>query len=47
MMYLLDKAAILRLLTTELKSYKRLVNPEEIYLDNTIYVTPSLNSNVN
>ena len=35
MMYLLDEAAILRLLTTELKSYKRLVNPEKIYLDNT------------
>lgn len=35
MMYMLDKAAILRLLTTELKSYKRLVNPEKIYLDNT------------
>lgn len=35
MMYLLDSAAILRLLTTELKSYKKLVNPEKIYLDNT------------
>ena len=35
MLYTLDKAAIFKLLTTELKSYKRLVNPEKIYLDNT------------
>lgn len=46
MMYLLDKAAILRLLTTELKSYKRLVNPEKIYLDNTNLMY-ALGSNVN
>lgn len=35
MMYALEKAEILRMLTAELKSYKRLVNPEKIYLDNT------------
>ena len=35
LLYKLDKAEILELLTVELKSYKRLVNPEKIYLGNT------------
>ena len=34
-LYNLDKAEILELLTVELKSYKKLVNPEKIYLGNT------------
>ena len=35
LLYKLDKAENLELLTVELKSYKRLVNPEKIYLGNT------------
>lgn len=35
MLYTLDKAHILSLLTRELKSYKHLVTPEKIYLSNT------------
>ena len=35
LLYKLDKAEILELLTVELKSYKKLVNPEKIYLGNT------------
>ena len=35
LLYNLDKAEILELLTVELKSYKKLVNPEKIYLGNT------------
>lgn len=35
LLYKLDKAEILELLTIELKSYKKLVNPEKIYLGNT------------
>lgn len=35
LLYRLDKAEILELLTVELKSYKKLVNPEKIYLGNT------------
>ena len=35
LLYKLDKAEILDLLTVELKSYKKLVNPEKIYLGNT------------
>ncbi|MBO4924661.1 MAG: ATP-binding protein [Bacteroidales bacterium] len=35
LLYNLDKAEILDLLTVELKSYKKLVNPEKIYLGNT------------
>lgn len=35
MIYTLDKAQILMLLTRELKSYKHLVAPEKIYLNNT------------
>lgn len=35
LIYSLDKAEILELLTAELKSYKKLVNPEKIYLGNT------------
>ena len=35
LLYKLDKAEILELLTVELKSYKKLVNPEKIYLSNT------------
>ena len=35
LLYKLDEAEILNLLTTELKNYKRLVNPEKIYLGNT------------
>ena len=35
LLYNLDKAEILKLLTVELKSYKKLVNPEKIYLGNT------------
>jgi predicted AAA+ superfamily ATPase len=35
MLYLLDKAEQLALLTSELKNYKRLVKPEKIYLGNT------------
>lgn len=34
LLYKLDKAEILELLTVELKSYKKLVNPEKIYLGN-------------
>ena len=34
LLYNLDKAEILELLTVELKSYKKLVNPEKIYLGN-------------
>ena len=34
LLYKLDKAQILELLTVELKSYKKLVNPEKIYLGN-------------
>ena len=34
-LYGLDKAEILELLTVELKSYKKLVKPEKIYLGNT------------
>lgn len=35
LLYNLDKSEILELLTVELKSYKKLVNPEKIYLGNT------------
>ena len=35
LLYKLDMAEILELLTVELKSYKKLVNPEKIYLGNT------------
>ena len=35
LLYNLDKAKILELLTIELKSYKKLINPEKIYLGNT------------
>lgn len=35
LLYKLDKAEILELLTVELKSYKKLVNPEKVYLGNT------------
>ena len=35
LIYKLDKAENLELLTVELKSYKKLVNPEKIYLRNT------------
>lgn len=35
LLYKLDKAEILELLTVELKNYKKLVNPEKIYLGNT------------
>ena len=35
LLYNLDKAEILELLTVELKSYKKLVNPGKIYLGNT------------
>ena len=35
LLYKLDKAEILELLTVELKSYKKLINPEKIYLGNT------------
>ncbi len=35
LLFNLDKAEILELLTVELKSYKKLVNPEKIYLGNT------------
>lgn len=35
LLYKLDKAEILELLTVELKSYKKLVNPQKIYLGNT------------
>lgn len=35
MLYRLDRAEILNLLTVELKSYKRLVKPHKIYLGNT------------
>lgn len=35
LLYKLDKAEILELLTVELKSYKKLVNPGKIYLGNT------------
>lgn len=35
LLYKLDKAEILELLSVELKSYKKLVNPEKIYLGNT------------
>lgn len=35
LLYRLDKAQILELLTVKLKSYKKLVNPEKIYLGNT------------
>ena len=35
LLYHLDEAEILELLTVELKNYKRLVNPEKIYLGNT------------
>ena len=35
LLYNLDKAEILELITVELKSYKKLVNPEKIYLGNT------------
>lgn len=34
-LYRLDKAEVLELLTVELKSYKKLVNPAKIYLGNT------------
>ena len=34
-LYSLDKAEVLDLLTSELKSYKKLVKPEKIYLGNT------------
>ena len=34
LLYKLDKAEILELLTVELKSYEKLVNPEKIYLGN-------------
>lgn len=35
LLYKLDKAEILELLTVELKSYKKLVNPNKVYLGNT------------
>lgn len=35
LLYKLDKAEILELLTVELKNYKKLVKPEKIYLGNT------------
>ncbi len=35
LLYKLDKAEILELLTVELKSYKKLVNPKKIYMGNT------------
>lgn len=35
LLYKLDKAEILELLTVELKIYKKLINPEKIYLGNT------------
>ena len=35
LLYKLDKADILELLTVELKNYKKLVNPEKIFLGNT------------
>ena len=35
LLYKLDKAEILELLTVELKNYKKLVNPEKIFLGNT------------
>ena len=35
LLYKLDRAEILELLTVELKSYKKLVKPEKIYLGNT------------
>lgn len=34
-LYKLDKAEVLEMLTVELKSYKKLVNPAKIYLGNT------------
>ena len=35
MLYLLDRAALLRLLTDKTKNYKHLTGPKKIYLDNT------------
>ena len=35
LLYNLDKSQILELLTVQLKNYKKLVNPEKIYLGNT------------
>ena len=35
MLYSMDKAGILHILTSELKNYKKLVNPDKIYLGNT------------
>ena len=35
MLYWLDKAALLHLLTEKVKDYKHLVGPKKIYLDNT------------
>lgn len=34
-LYALDRAGVLHLLTTELKNYKKLVNPDKIFLGNT------------
>lgn len=34
-LYALDRAGVLNLLTTELKSYKKLVNPDKIYIGNS------------
>ena len=35
MLYALDRAALLKLLTSEIKSYKSLSKPEKVYLNNT------------
>lgn len=46
LLYLLDRAGLLLLLTKDLKDYKHLVNPEKIYLGNTNLMY-ALGSNVN
>lgn len=35
LLYALDRAALLKLLTSEVKSYKTLSKPEKVYLNNT------------
>ena len=46
MLYALDRASLLNLLTVDLKSYKRLTCPEKIYLNNTNLMY-ALTDNVN
>ena len=45
MLYLLDRAGLLFLLTDKVKDYKHLIGPKKIYLNNT-YLMHALSGNI-